>query len=527
MRKHQKIVIVGGGSAGWITASTLIHALPEQDITLIESPYVPTIGVGESTLAGLPAWLRAIGVDHKEFMEYTDASYKLSIRFIDFHHLGDGGFHYPFGHPTLENCELPGANDWHVMKHYLPETTTTQSYVDSIFPQSVLLNSKKLKNPKNGELGNFTMDRDFALHFDAIKFAEWLSEKYAKPRGVKHIEANVADVITNGDGIEKIILDDGTEIYADIFVDCTGFKSMLLGKAMNEPFYDLQDRLPVNKAWAVQLPYENIEEELDLYTNCTALGNGWVWNAPLYSRIGTGYVYSDRFTTPKAALEEFKEYLAKDKGAHRVPEDSAFREISFRPGCYERTWVKNVVGIGLSAAFLEPLESNGLFFIHESAVMLARMLDRGYVNGIDRDFYNGITRKHFESFAGFLEYHYVLSSRRDTEFWRYMTDRDVAPALWDAKEGDIYLEELKNKTQAQSWRVAIDSGFHCIAVGQEYYPIHSMSIPYWQHLQANNYETTAGNFYIRTEKSQKKWKEFIKDAPTHYQYLKDNFHNEL
>jgi hypothetical protein len=159
--------------------------------------------------------------------------------------------------------------------------------------------------------------------------------------------------------------------------------------------------------------------------------------------------------------------------------------------------------------------------------MLARMLDRGYVNGIDRDFYNGITRKHFESFAGFLEYHYVLSSRRDTEFWRYMTDRDVAPALWASKEGDIYLEELKNKTQAQSWRVSIDSGFHCIAVGQEYYPIHSMSIPYWQHLQANNYETNAGNFYIRTEKSQKKWKEFIKDAPTHYQYLKDNFHNEI
>lgn len=519
-----KIVIVGGGSAGWMTACSLVSQLKDPDITLIESPYVPSIGVGESTLAGLPAWLNAIGVDHEEFMHFTDASYKLSIKFNNFHRIGDGGFHYPFGHPTLENCELPGANDWHVMKHYLPETTTTQSYVDSLFPQSVLLNSRKLKNPKNGELGRFTMDRDFALHFDAIKFAEWLSEHFAKPRGVKHIEANVSQIITNDDGVEKLVLEDGTEIYADLFVDCTGFKSLLLGGAMNEPFYDLKDRLPVNKAWAVQIQYENPNEEIDLYTDCTALGHGWVWNAPLYSRIGTGYVYSDRWTTKEEALVEFKQYLADRIGAHRVPEDSAFREIFFKAGCYERTWVKNVAGIGLSAAFLEPLESNGLFFIHESAMMLSRFLSRGYYNSIDRDFYNGITRKHFESFATFIEYHYTLSSRRDTEFWKYMTTRDVAPKLWESNADSNFYEEMVNKTQNQSYRVAVDSGFHAIAVGHEWYPIFSASIPYWQHLHPTNYEQIAGNFFIKTEKSQKKWNDFIKDAPTHYEYLKKHFH---
>jgi len=520
----KKVVIVGGGSAGWMTASTLIKSLPNIKVTLVESPTISKIGVGESTLAGLPAWLFALGIDVNKFMKETDASYKLSIRFEDFHHIGDGGFHYPFGHPTLENCHLPGANDWHVLKKYYPETTT-QSYVQALFPQSVLLDSNKMMDPEKGELGQFTLKRDFALQFDAIKFADWLAREFAKPLGVEHILANVTDVIQNENGIKSIILEDGTEVEGDLFVDCTGFKSMLISGALNEPFLSAADVLPVNSTWAVQLQYEDPEKEVENYTNCTALGHGWVWNAPLYSRIGTGYVYSNRWTTKEAALEEFKQYIVKTKGAHRLPPDEAFREVPFRSGTFERTWVKNVVAMGLAGMFLEPLESNGLYFIHENAVMLSRFLERGYVNGIDRDFYNGTTRSHFESFKAFIKYHYCLSSRRDTEFWKYMTEESIAPNAHEFSPTHVHAEALVNKTQNQSNRVSMDSGFHAIAVGLEWYPISSLSIPYWNHLSKHDYLQIADEFLSKTKSSQRKWQKAIENAPSHYQYLKQKFHS--
>ena len=521
----KKIVVVGGGSAGWMSASTLIKSLPNMEVVLVESPTISKIGVGESTLAGLPAWLNALEIDVNKFMKYTDASYKLSIRFEDFHHLGDGGFHYPFGHPTLENCVLPGANDWHVAKKYYPEITT-QSYVDSLFPQSVLLNSGKMMDPKNNELGTFSLRRDFALQFDAIKFAEWLAEEFAKPLGVQHIIGNVTTINQDDSGITSIVLEDGTEIYGDLFVDCTGFKSMLLGGAMNEPFLSAQDVLPVNSTWAVQMPYEDPDKEVQNYTNCTALGHGWVWNAPLYSRIGTGYVYSNRWTTKEAALEEFKQHIIKTKGAHRLPPDEAFREVPFKPGTYERTWVKNVVGIGLSAMFLEPLESNGLYFIHENSVLLSRFLERGYVNGIDRDFYNGSSRSHYESFKSFIKYHYCLSKRRDTDFWKYMTEETIEPNAWNLTPTDVHSEALVNKTQNQSYRVSMDSGFHAIAVGNEWYPISNLSVAYWQHLNDADYQKFADEFLVKTKASQRKWQKAIENAPSHYQYLTEKFHKE-
>jgi tryptophan halogenase len=338
---------------------------------------------------------------------------------------------------------------------------------------------------------------------------------------------HVEEIITNDDGIEKLVLKDSQEITADLFIDCTGFKSMLLGGAMQEEFVSCAEKLPVNRTWAVQIPYVDAEKEIQNFTESTALGYGWVWNAPLYSRIGTGYVYSDKFTTPEEALEEFKVYLRKRFGEERINDSLKFNEIKFKSGTYRRTWVKNVVGIGLSSTFLEPLESNGLFFIHESANTLVKFLRRGYVNGIDIDFYNATVRKHFDFFSSFLEYHYVLSQRRDTSFWKYMTERPIEPYLAELPAGGLYQEEQAMKTTQQSYPVVLTSGFHCIAVGHEYYPIDPISLSYWEYHYNTDYKITAANFAIKTEKSQKKWLKAVENAPTHYQYLKENFHNEV
>ena len=527
MYNSDKIVIVGGGSAGWMTAATLIKEYPNRDITLIESPYISKIGVGESTTAGITAWLHALELDHKDFMSYTDGAYKLSIKFTDFHSIGDNGFHYPFGAPYLQNCQMQSANDWQVLKLF-DKRLTKQSYVDYLWPSSVLLNSNKMYFPKDlEEMDGFTMHRDFALQFDAIKFAEYLKDRYAKPMGVKHVEATITSINHDKNGITGVVLDNGDTISGDLYIDCTGFKGMLITETLNTPFESHAEQLPVNRAWAVQLQYEDPEKEVENFTNCTALGYGWVWNAPLYSRIGTGYVYADRFTTPEEALEEFKTHLKEVHGEHRITDDLKFRDISFKSGIVSKPWNKNVVAIGLSGAFLEPLESNGLMFIHENASMLSRMIQRGVINKIDQETYNFETKKHFNSFSSFIQLHYILTERRDTEFWKYMATRDVMPDEFTRETAHNWVNEIDNKTINQGWNVSISSGFNCIAVGHEWAPISPQVIRQWSyHYPELDYEELGNLFKARSEASVAKWKAVIKNAPSHYQYLKENYHKD-
>ena len=527
MYKSDKILIVGGGSAGWMTAATLIKEYPDRDITLVESDDISKIGVGESTTAGLTGWLSQLEIDHKDFMKETNAAYKLSIKFTDFHSIGDGGFHYPFGHPNLQNCELQSANDWQLLKLF-DKTTTKQSYVDYLWPSSVLLNSNKMYFPKDlEEMDGFTMQRDFALQFDAIRFAEYLKNKYAKPRGVKHIIGTVTNVTSDENGITGIELDNGDILTADLYIDCTGFKGILIKQELGTEFESHSDRLPVNRTWAVQLPYEDPEEEVVNYTNCTALGYGWVWNAPLYSRIGTGYVYSDRFTTPEEALEEFKEHLKKEKGAHRITEDLKFRDIPFTSGVVSKLWNKNVIAVGLSGSFLEPLESNGLMFIHESASNISKMIQRGAINKLDQEAYNYTMKKLFNGFSSFIQLHYILTERRDTEFWRYMATRDVVPELFNRENVHSWTREIENKTINHGWDVSITSGFNCIAVGHEWMPITPQTVRGWKYYYPDtDYEEVSKIFKAKSEVSVLRWKSVIKNAPSHYQYLKENYHKD-
>jgi hypothetical protein len=428
------ITIVGGGSAGWMTAATLVKAFPEKQISVIESKDFPIVGVGESTLGGIRTWTRFIGLDEADFFPATDASLKMSIKFTDFYKKNSGGFHYPFGQPFAPYDENP-FDVWHKKKHYYPETPTSD-LTACLFPASSLWENNKYSTNANGEFDNFVPDRDVAYHFDATKFGQWLKNNYCIPRGVTLIVDSVKKVFVNESGVEKLLMESGSELTADLFIDCTGWKSLLLGDALQEPFESYADMLPNNRAWATQVPYKNIEKELEPYTNCTAIGNGWVWNIPLWSRIGTGYVYSDKFIDPEDAKKEFKKHLKTKMVVERTEEEIEnfqFKDVQMRIGIHNKTFVKNVVAIGLSAGFIEPLESNGLFSVHEFLHKLLAVLKRNDISQFDRDMYNVSCRNLFHGFSKFVALHYALSHRDDTPYWKAIKNKSFVD-----QHGDPY-----------------------------------------------------------------------------------------
>jgi len=520
-----KIVIVGGGSAGWMTAATLIQRLYNREIILIEDPNTPTVGVGESTLGFINDWLRLLQIKDTDFMKACDATYKMSISFTDFYKVGSGTFHYPFGGIDITGNKY-AKNDWYLKKFLYPETPLSD-YADCVYPIMSLVNANRITTEDNIVPG-YIFNRDAAYHFDAIKFAIWLRDKFAKPKGVKHIQALVKDTIVNEDGIEKLVLDDGQEITADLFIDCTGFASILLGKAMNEPFISFNDILPNNSAWAAQIPYDNKREEIVPYTDCHALGNGWVWNTPLWSRLGTGYVYSDKYISDEGALDEFKAHL-KSKG--KLREDQKFRKIKFRAGVTNRLWVKNVTAIGLSAGFIEPLESNGLYSVHMFLVRLLRALDRDkeerLVTQFDKDGYNWSCRVMFDNFAQFVAMHYSMSLRNDTEYWRDVGNRSYCDVEKSLKRGvstnESFIGAYESKYIVTRFS---DDGINAVATGLNYFPT-DMQYIHWMNdgsfKLAEEFEQITKHLNAKKEI----WDFRASKCPTVYDFTKERiYHGE-
>jgi len=523
--KTDKIVIVGGGSAGWMTAATLIKHFPNKDISLIESPDVPIVGVGESTIGQINEWLDLLDIKDEDFMKDTDASYKLSISFTDWAGKDSGSFHYPFGTPWTVGTSF-GLNDWFIKKAWYPETPV-QDWCDCYFPQMSCVYDNKITENSEEELPLWSFKHDVAYHFDAAKFGAWLREKYCIPRGVKHIAGTInEDVSTNEQGIEYVELTTGEKIYADLFIDCTGWKSLLLGKTLGVEFESYSDILPNNKAWATRIPYQDKEKELEGYTDCIARENGWVWNIPLWSRVGTGYVYSDQYISDAEALEQYKDFLRTDRKfpvSDDVMETLEFKNISMRVGIHKEIFHKNCVAVGLSAGFIEPLESNGLFTVHEFLGKLVKTLGRPDIGMIDRAGFNASARGDFRSFAEFVSIHYLLSTRDDTQYWRDAKERkfskdDNTPGMYLSYGFDnlIYHRDVINSfDQSQG-------GAPAIAVGLGHFPMDASVIKKTEYRQRKSLSFVNDTIEI-WENNKEYWKRVADSSPTIYEYLKEKY----
>lgn len=497
-------MIVGGGSAGWMTASTLIKEFPDKKIALIESPEIATIGVGESTLGSVRQWTNYLGIEDKEFLKNTDGNYKLSIQFTDFYKKGES-FHYPFGLPVLHKT-LEGFNDWWFKKFIHPDTPYTD-YADCYFSQMALVNQNKLSINKDGQFFNFNFFRDTAFHFDATKFGLWLRDFYCLPRGVVHIKEHIETIKQNEDGIESL----NEKHKADLYIDCTGFASILLGKTLKVPFKSYSDILPNNSAWASKLLYKDKRKELVNYTDCKAVENGWIWKIPLWSRLGTGYVYSDNFIDDDAALKQFQKHLGTD--------EAEFKKIKMKVGIHERLWEKNVVAIGLSAGFIEPLESNGLFSVHEFLRELIRDLKRDRISQWDRDNFNFRCNDLFRYFAEFVALHYTLSHRNDTEYWKHIQNKN-----WLVEENKTMIG-LANAKMHQRYFGDL-GGIHAIATGMHLSPTELSEIMWVERKSKDQLEKHWAPFIETLNKRKNKWKQSAEKSEKTYDFLKREIYNE-
>ena len=513
--KH--IVIVGGGSAGWITATTLMAQLPDIKITVIESSNIPTVGVGESTIGGIRSWLKVVGIADEEFMSAADASYKLAIRFNNFYNKDFGTWYYPFGQPQLIG-NTHNRDDWFIKKALIP-STPEENYAESYYPQMALVNNNCVVD----QLEDFNLKEDSAFHFDAAKFGAWLRDNKCKTNGVIHVEDEVAEVKTDKNGIKSLILKSGQEITANLFIDCTGFTGLLIDKTLNVPFKNYENILPNNRAWATKVEYTDKETQLNLVTDCTAIDNGWVGNIPLWSRIGTGYVYNDRAITPLKAREDFIKYL-NAKGFDT--NECEFKDIKMRVGIHEKLWEKNVCAIGLSAGFIEPLESTGLFTVHEFALNLSKILKRRSVSQWDRDEFNLICKDQFNYWVQFVSMHYALSHRDDTPYWQnikrtsYVSQIDEANQLQtlNTYHHAIYTKKFKNMLPE-------DDGINCLAAGMNWNPIDTSDLKKHYTIKTdlnNKFKLVIDQLNYKVNK----WKEAVKTAPSLYQYLKDTYYTD-
>jgi tryptophan halogenase len=414
----RKIVIVGGGTAGWMAAAPLAqmftgHARRPCEIVVVESPEIGTVGVGEATLPPIRFYNQALGLDGVDFIKKTQATFKLGIEFKDWGRLGHRFFHGfgDFG-PPIQN--RPSFLYW----LRLARLGAMPSYEE--WSMATMMARRNRFVPPSGEEPSPSSAYAFAFHFDAGLYAAYLRD-YAMQRGVQRLEGTIVDVeLRPEDGfVAAVKLRDGRRIDGDLFVDCSGFRGLLIEGAMKSRFEDWSAWLPCNSAQAV--PCARVEP-LTPYTVCTARSAGWQWRIPLQHRTGNGHVYCNEFTSDDEAARVLLDHL--DGPALDTP-----RQLRFKAGRRRDCWVKNVVAVGLASGFLEPLESTSIQLIMDGVGRLVELFpDRDFRPGLAAEF-NRKMALQYESVRDFIVLHYKLTERSDSEFWRYCAAMPIPDTL--------------------------------------------------------------------------------------------------
>lgn len=408
----KSICIVGGGSAGWLTAYALNRHAPDLNITLIEAPGIPTIGVGESTIPYTSNFLKNfLGFEESEWMPFCNATYKASIRFNNFNNSGESLYH-PFW--TSREDSYNGYA-WAAYQQLNPEASIHDYY------RKYFISFQMSENVQFDKLEGEGFE--YSHHLDAEQLGLYCKNKLLSSPRVSLLEGLVTEVNRGEDGyIESLSTDVCGSIPADLYIDCTGFRSVLMKGMRGASFTKSAEPIINDKAVVCRVPYSKYSKrkELEPYTDCTALSAGWAWNIPLWDRIGTGYVYSSKFLTEEEASQEYRAYLAKRFSVDRV-ESLKFAHIHIRTGEYKETWIGNCISVGLASGFIEPLESTGLALLAYQITNIVREVTQGHYSNLSRACYNYRIRDSFEEVHDFMSLHYLNLDREDTPYWKYLT----------------------------------------------------------------------------------------------------------
>jgi len=417
---RRRVVILGGGTAGWMTAAALVKQLPGVSlVTLIESADIGIVGVGEATLPHIRYFVEMLGLDEAEFIRATHATYKLGIEFRDFGSLGSSYLH-PFGSFGAEIGGVPFHHFWRRLSE--------NGQAGSLFDYSIanIMASERRFTPPSSDTNSSLSSYNYAYQFDANLFAPYLRQ-WATERGVTRIEAKVTDVLRdpqNGD-VASLTLDSGEIVEGDLFVDCSGFRSLLLGETMGAGWEDWSHWLPCDRA--VAMPTVSPAGPIEPYTRATAMTAGWRWRIPLQHRVGNGYVYSSKYLSDDQAAADL--VAAVEGEAMADP-----RQLRFRAGRRSASWVGNVVAIGLASGFLEPLESTSIYLAQGAIMQLIDLFPIGRPTDADRAEFNHMVDLEYDRIRDFLILHYHATTRDDSPFWDHVRTMQIPDSLRDKME---------------------------------------------------------------------------------------------
>jgi len=411
----RSIVIVGGGTAGWMAAAALAHALQGCAIKLIESDDIGTVGVGEATVPHLRAFNHSLQIDEVEFVRAVRGTFKLGIQFVDWGRIGDRYVH-GFGTIGHDYRALPFHQYW-LKLHLAGKARDIGEYsINTAAAPKGKFISGATDVPANSPLSQVA----YAYHFDAGLYAAFL-RRYAEARGVRRVEGEVIHVARRVDDgyIDAVSLKDGTRIAGDLFIDCSGFRGLLIEQSLKTGYEEWTRWLPCDRAVAV--PCEKTAPATP-YTRSTARAAGWQWRIPLQHRTGNGYVYSSAHTSDDEAASTLLANL--DGRALADP-----RVLKFITGRRRKMWSHNCVALGLASGFLEPLESTSIYLIQSGIARLIQMLPDRQMNAALRDHYNAEAAFEMERIRDFLILHYRATERRDTDFWNYCGTMSIPESL--------------------------------------------------------------------------------------------------
>jgi len=414
-KQHKEVVIVGGGTAGWMTAAALVRLLPRNEFTicLIESEQIGTVGVGEATIPHLRYFNERLGIDERAFLKATSATFKLGIRFDNWARLGDSYLH-PFG----DFAEPINGVDFHHVWRRFSDDLSYKDFAKYSLP--IEMSNRGVFDYPVADSSSIQSSYSYAYHIDATAYAQFL-RTFAESLGVVRREGVVQRVsrdVNTGD-ISAVYVD-GERIEGDLFVDCTGFRSVLLGNVLGVKFDDWSHYLPCNRAIAIA------GSKLDNpppYTVASAAPFGWRWQIPLTRRTGNGIVYCDDFVSDQQA----QDYLIEQMSCEPASEPNHLRFVT---GKRQVSWHKNCVAIGLSSGFLEPLESTSIYLIQAAIMKLLELFPEGNSDAdVKRDEYNRAMNHELERIRDFLILHYHATERTDSPFWNQMRTMNIPESL--------------------------------------------------------------------------------------------------